>query len=181
LLACAYCYYQKYSNEISYVTSEIDGNQYLVQNLPDKQDAANLLSMLRQRMSNFVESFKNANPKNSQVALLSSRFNPDNLTESTQNSEFTSYSVNKGEKIVFCIRQRDQNGELIDLNTVTFVALHELAHLMTRSIGHTDEFWTNFRFILKHAIDNGFYEYQPFHHSPVKYCGTMITDTPLKI
>ena len=67
------------------------------------------------------------------------------------------------------------------MNTITFVALHELAHVMTVSIGHTQEFWDNFKFLLKFAIAEGFYNYHPYHQQPMKYCGTMITDTPHKL
>ena len=75
------------------------------------------------------------------------------------------------------INKEDINN-LIEMNTLMFVALHELAHVMTKSIGHTDEFWNNFRFLLKHAIANGLYIKQDFKNKPVKYCGTMITDSP---
>lgn len=36
-----------------------------------------------------------------------------------------------------------------------FVLLHEMAHLMTESIGHTPEFWTNFKKILQDGIQVG--------------------------
>ena len=60
-----------------------------------------------------------------------------------------------------------------------FVALHELSHIMTKSIGHTKEFWDNFKFLLQQAINTKVYKYQDFRKKPVKYCGTEITDTPL--
>ena len=60
-----------------------------------------------------------------------------------------------------------------------FVALHELSHVMTKSIGHTEEFWDNFRFLLKEAINANLYKNHNFRKFPVKYCGTEITDSPL--
>jgi hypothetical protein len=89
----------------------------------------------------------------------------------------TSYTVNKGEHIYMCIR--DDN-RIIDENTIFFVALHELAHIMTISTGHTKEFWTNFRLILKYAIASGLYSYEPYHQRPRAYCGIQIKNTPLK-
>ena len=50
------------------------------------------------------------------------------------------------------MRSKDNRQELVDMNTMMFVALHELAHVMTISIGHTTEFWDFFRYILSHAI-----------------------------
>jgi len=38
-----------------------------------------------------------------------------------------------------------------------FVAIHELGHLMTKSIGHNTEFWDNMRFLLKEAISANLY------------------------
>ncbi len=60
-----------------------------------------------------------------------------------------------------------------------FVAIHELAHLMTKSIGHKPEFWDNMKFLLEIGIELGVYTKQDFAKNPVKYCGTKITDTPL--
>ena len=60
-----------------------------------------------------------------------------------------------------------------------FVAIHELAHLMTKSIGHTTEFWDNMRFLLKKGIKIGVYKNHDYNNVPVEYCGTKITDTPL--
>ena len=48
----------------------------------------------------------------------------DNIifSESTDNSKFTSYSINKGEEIVFCLRS-SKNGELHDINELMYVAI----------------------------------------------------------
>ena len=63
---------------------------------------------------------------------------------------------------------------------MTFVSIHELAHLMTKSIGHEPEFWANFKLLLKISIDNGLYKNIDFNSTPKPYCGIEITDTPLK-
>ena len=60
-----------------------------------------------------------------------------------------------------------------------FVAIHELAHLMSKSVGHTTEFWNNMKFLLKVGIKLNVYKKQDFNSQPKEYCGTMITDTPL--
>ena len=39
-----------------------------------------------------------------------------------------------------------------------FVTIHELAHVMTKSIGHKTEFWDNFKFLLQEAKDSGIHE-----------------------
>ena len=120
-------------------------------------------------------------PNDKRVNRLVKKFRPQKISESVSGTKYTSYSVNKGEKIVFCIRTKDEEQNLINLNTLMFVAIHELAHVMTVSIGHTEEFWNNMRFILKVAIRKGIYKRQDFRKNPQPYCGTTITDSPLDV
>ena len=169
-----------YVNDVKYVRSNINNKEYLVRNTKDSQEAANMLSQIGQRLNDVVGSLVTKYPKDPRVKRVKERFNPEKISESSPTSQYTSYSVNKGEKIVFCLRSKEAEQELHDFNTITFVALHELAHLMTESIGHTQEFWDNFRFILKNAIQKGYYQVQDFKNKPIRYCGTNITDSPLK-
>jgi len=115
------------------------------------------------------------------INRLVQNFNPDAFSETTPDAKYTSYSVNKGEKIVFCLRDKKDGEELVKENIMTFVAIHELGHLMTKSIGHEPEFWNTFKLLLKIAIDNGLYKNIDFNSTPKEYCGVKITDTPLKL
>jgi len=129
--------------------------------------------------NNRTPSQEEVNKLQEDLTRLQQRFNPDNLSESTPDKKYTSYSVNKGEKIVFCLRSKDERETLVRENIMMFVALHELAHVMTKSVGHTEEFWNNFRFLLKVAINQGLYQNINYNDTPKDYCGTTITDTPL--
>jgi hypothetical protein len=166
-------------NELTYVTSNVDGRSYLVRNRIDKQEAADLLGRVNKKLIKIVEYMDN-NVDTEESRRLVKNFSPDVISESLSDSSHTSYSVNKGEKIVFCLRSKDGREKLVDDNTMTFVAIHELAHLMTKSIGHNQDFWDNMKELLKVAIELGLYQKQDFKNNPVMYCGTKITDTPLK-
>jgi len=52
------------------------------------------------------------------------------------------------------------------MNTMMFVALHELGHLMTKEIGHVPPFWANFKFLIKVAIHLKVYKYTDFNKKP---------------
>jgi hypothetical protein len=78
-----------------------------------------------------------------------------------------------------CIREKTPPYTFVDENTVMFVLLHEMAHLMTTTIGHTPEFWANFKRILHDAIQAGIYTPINYSKHPVLYCGMTITDSPL--
>ena len=67
---------------------------------------------------------------------------------------------------------------LIDLNTLTYVAIHELSHIASKSVGHNDEFWDNFKFLLIEAEKINIYTPVDYKKKPVKYCGSTIHDNP---
>jgi predicted metal-dependent hydrolase len=172
--------YESVNSDLTYVTSTIDGRQYLVRNVSDKQKATDMLAQIRANLTKIVEYLKDNNISDERVQLLVNRFNPDVLSESLPNTSYTSYSVDKGKKIVFCLRSKDEKAELIDMNTIMFVAIHELAHIMTKSIGHTEEFWNNMRYLLKQGIKVGVYQKVDYSKNPVMYCGLKITSTVLQ-
>ena len=174
-----YTHYEHLTNEVIYVKSSVDNNEYLVRNLENKEEAANILANIREKLEKLCVLMKEKYPNDESVTRMNQRFNSDNITESGKNNQYTSYSVNKGEKIVFCIRQKDEDESLVDENTITFVAIHELAHIMTKSVGHTPEFWENFKKLLKVAIANNLYTKEYYANNPKDYCGIKVSDSPL--
>ena len=163
------------------VKSSIDGQTYRVRDMKDKQEAADLLAKVRQRMKKLMIHIQSTYPDKPQAKRLFQRFNadPSRILESTPDAEHTSYSVNKGEKVHLCLRQRQGGDEsLVNENVMMFVSLHEMAHMVTDSIGHEPEFWNNFGWLLREAEKIGVYQYQDFKSHPVRYCGTNITDQP---
>ena len=174
-----YSRYEEYTNEVTSVKSTIDNNEYLVRNRDDKVEAANILAQIRKNLEKIIESMKNKYPNDVSVLRMNKNFRPDNLSESGKSNQYTSYSVNKGEKIVFCIRQKDENETFVDMNTIMFVSIHELAHVMSKSVGHTEEFWKNFKLLLEESITLGVYKKENYSNNPKAYCGITVTDSPL--
>jgi len=160
-----------------------DGHTYEMQNLPDKERAVELMASVRESLVKLYNHYKD-NPNLAQdppVARFLSRFNPDVFVENSMSSQDTSYSENKGQKIVVCLRDKTKapSYPLVDKNTIMFVMLHEMAHLMTETIGHTQEFWTNFKRNLGDAVQLGIYSPVNYAQNPVAYCGMKITASPL--
>ena len=160
--------------------STIDGKTYRVRDLPDKQRAADLLAKLRQKLEVLMDSLTESYPNKPQVKRLVQNFksDPNRFLESTPDAEHTSYSVNKGESVHLCLRQRDGTEKLVDDNIMMFVSIHEMAHMITKSIGHEPEFWNNFGWLLREAEAKGLYKPTDFKSHPVMYCGVSITDSP---
>ena len=163
------------------VKSGVDGKSYKVRDMPDKQEAANLMAKVRLKITSLCTILENKYPDKPQVRQLSKNFSdhPDRFVESTPDAAHTSYSVNKGEQIHLCLRQRQGMDEsLVNENVMTFVGLHELSHICTESVGHGPDFWNNFGWILREAEANSIYQHTDFQAHPVSYCGVSITDSP---
>lgn len=167
-------YIQKKYLEVEYVISKIDNTRYLVQNKEDKDEAADMLARLNKKIKKLLAHMKKKDPNNEDIVRLLDNYSVDNISEGTEDSNYTSYSVNKGEKIVFCLRQRDGSDNFVDENVLMYVATHELGHLMTKDIGHTETFWNNFKYLLSEAVEIGVYEKVDYSEDPTEYCGINI-------
>ena len=163
------------NKEIISLKSEIDGRTYIVRKLPNAQLAADKLASLNQKLVRLINSL-DENEKDG-IDDLKNNYNPDKISETGLDAKYTSYSVNKGEKISICVRQKETN-EFIEDNTIIFVFIHELAHVMTDEIGHTDLFWENMAFLLKKAYEMGIYNPINYKANPEIYCGMEINSTP---
>lgn len=179
LVIVLFIYYEKKNNGLIYVKSSLDNKEYLVRNVDDKQDAADLLANIKERISKLLIHMQATYPSDPRVKRLVKKYNPNNISESIEGSKYTSYSLNKGEKIVLCLRSKTKEAKLTDINTLMFVLLHELGHIMTVSIGHTKEFWSNFKFILKDSVEVGVYHNVDYKKDPQPYCGIEVNDSPL--
>lgn len=161
------------------VKSTINDKTYYVRNLKDKQEAANKLATLGNNLRDLIKSLDISDNKYSEgIKRLSNKFNPDHITENIPGSQYVAYSLNKGEELSICIRDK-KNDLFIDNNTIMFVAIHELAHIMSKSTGHTDEFWDNMRYLLNKAIKINLYQKVNYKDNPVMYCGMKIDNTPI--
>ncbi len=178
LLICLKVYYESDAFNLKCIISSVDGNKYCVREREKMEMAADLLAKVTKKSKLLVYYLQNKYPEDPRVIKLVENFNPQKISETLPTSELTAYSENKGEKMAFCLNEDKQGTRLIDLSTLTFVAIHELAHLMTASIGHKEEFWDNFKFLLKYAKESGIYEPVDYSKSPVQYCGTRIDENP---
>jgi hypothetical protein len=160
------------------ILSDVDGERYCVRERSKMQLAADLLSKVTKNLKDLVVYCSKKFPDDENVHRMVQKFNPTKISETLPTSEYTAYSENKGEKIAFCLNKEKNGTKLIDINTLTFVAIHELAHIMTISEGHKQEFWQNFKFLLEQAKAANIYEPIDYKKNPEPYCGMDITDNP---
>lgn len=169
------------SNEELYlkcIISDKDNNKYCVRERDDLNTVADLLASVTMKLKTLVNHLNETYPTRENVKRLVNGFNPKKIYETLPTSIHTAYSENKGEKLAFCVTKKKNGKKLIDENTLTFVAIHEVAHIATKSIGHEREFWANFKFLLTESKKIGIYTPVDYKKKNQEYCGMDITDNP---
>ncbi len=163
-------------SDSSLIKFEVNGNTVLVRDTDDKEESSKLLGELIDRMyilKEYVMDIKDSYPNfKNYIEQFDRNFNKKRtkIYETSLNSDYTSYSINKGEELVFCIRSKTTKN-LHNINLLTYVAIHELAHTACPETGHTPLFNKIFKFLLERAIEIKLYYYEDYSSSPVEYCG----------
>ena len=181
LIIITYIHIKHIDNNVVYIKSDIDNKQYLVRNLDDKQSAANLLASIKRNIFTLTEYlYKNIDKYKDYekyIRQLNDKIYSADIMESSEDNKYTSYSVNKGEEIIFCLRSKNDKNKLHDMNLIMYVVLHEMAHVACPEYGHTELFKKIFHFITTVAIEIKLYSKIDYKKTPIEYCGLMITDT----
>jgi predicted metal-dependent hydrolase len=179
--------------KMTFIKSPIDNNFYMVRDLPDKYTAVNLLATMRLniiKLKDHLNSKKDTDYKEYKpyieqlsnrihnVTISESRGNEDVKDENGENKEIvTSYSVNKGEELVFCLRSRKEMNTFHTINILMYVILHEISHIACPEYGHGPLFKKIFAFFTKTAMSLKIYEYDDYAKSPKEYCGIYLSDS----
>jgi hypothetical protein len=176
---CIYMYLESDAFQLKCIVSTVDGNKYCVRERAKVQQAADLLAKITEKCKTLVEYIAENNSGDERANRLTKGFHPQKVMETLPTSEFTAYSENKGEKLAFCLNKtRKGEDNMIDEHTLMFVAIHELSHIATKSIGHKTEFWDNFKFLLQNAKKAGIHDPEDYKDKPAEYCGMKIHDNP---
>ncbi len=175
-------YIQSINKEVKYVKSDIDNEFYLVRDLTDSQQAANMLARIKNNMliiSAHLEKFKNNKYKRYEkyIDRLTKKLKYTEINERGSDDAYTSYSINKGEQIVFCLRSNKNKNRIHDINLIMYVALHEMGHVASPEYGHTKLFKEIFAFLTQIAIELNIYKKMEFKQNPTEYCGLTISDS----
>ena len=177
-----YTMYSIRRNRLTVVESNDTGMKLMVYNDKNKKASADLLSEVIKRMFKLRNSLianKKTYPEYQQyIELLEENFNDERtkIYENDPNSDLTSYSVNKGEELAFCLKSK-RTGDLHEINLLLYVAIHEMAHMACPEIGHGDLFKKIFKFLTLEAIKLNLYTKDDYSSNPVEYCGMILSSS----
>ena len=167
------------------VKSSVDSEEYLVLNDIHAQKAADHLGTLNQLNQTLINLLHEGLKKNKyndidteRVKRLIANYKPNKLFEHKGTGpEDSSFTINKGEEISMCMRD-PQSRSVQDLGIISFVNLHEVAHVAAEGYGHEDEFWEAFQFLLKQAYEHDLYTPVDYSKYPETYCGMVVDYNP---
>jgi hypothetical protein len=173
--------------------SSLDGMRYRVhEGHAGPQQAADTLAELNRRVIALMRHLRKVYvrgpagdrypERRRAVNRMLQRYNPDNLAENSpaDPSGDTAYSLDKGAVIALCLRSKNTaENELHDIETLTFVTLHELTHIAVDVLDHPPVFWSTFKFILAEAEDAGIYVSPDYSREPRQYCGVKVDHNPI--
>ncbi len=173
-------YSNSYQNDgLVKIKSSVDNSNYWVRNLPDKNQAANTLANIKiniYKLVNYLQKNQKLFPENMKyIKDLVSRTKDIVIMETGADEKYTSYTVNKGERIVFCLRAKVINS-IHDMNTLMYVVIHELAHIGCPEFGHTPLFKEIFKFLLVQSSKIGIITIIDYRKNPQNYCGMEINE-----
>lgn len=168
------------------VASDVDGNSYTVLRGEKPStfhiDSANALAKVNLNVLNLIEHLQSKYPDVHYIRILKDKYNYSILSEAPIDRRYTTYTIDKKD-IHICLRTRDTNERLYDVNLLMYVVLHELAHLCNYTennqpiIGHGPEFTKIFRLLVREAATIGVYQYSNYKERPQEYCGIVINSS----
>ena len=172
--------YLLYFNDTRIFCEAFDGKKYKIRDEKDKKlnrEKADYLARIHDKAQKVVKHmYDNKLPTKEIADRTMERFSKCNFGETPKNENGAAYTIGKGYGgMHLCVHK---NGKFNDENDAFFVVLHELAHVMSVSYGHNDEFKQNFNFIVKLAVKLDLWKPAKYEKEAIYYCGTLVTNSP---
>jgi len=182
-------------DDTDWFTSTISNQKYRVRNGPEsiKQMKCDLLANLNNKLNFIIYSLsKEPNKSDSINRLLNNWSRGIVIKEIGSMEPEAAYVINKQYLSIclknFCNSKNCQKYTLDNINLLTYVGIHEMAHIMSEEIGHGDEFKTNFKYLLDYSKKLKLYdpllkdEFPVFIElnklkTPDSYCGVSIINS----
>ena len=155
------------------VKTQASNNKYYYTQKKNSLQAAEKLAELDEFLNKLIVHLKNDHKTHKNIQ---NKLKKNIRLSEINNTKYIAYTLNKS-SLHICLRNKFGGFEK-NLNSAYFVIMHELAHIITTSYGHTEEYWENYELVIKTAIDHNLYTYQNYHKDPVEYCNKEITSTP---
>lgn len=160
--------------------SSVTGKEYGIQEMLKDADAtADVIGQLDLFIQDFIKYLVANHPDDKRTQRIRRNVKLLRLEESAFEDGVSSFTLNKGELMSLCVREKTDGQAFHDYQTLLFVVIHELAHVGSVSTGHGSEFVTNFKWLLEQAAESGKYHPADYSQNPITYCGVRVTNNPM--
>jgi hypothetical protein len=138
--------------------------------LTDNDETMRRLVELRQKLQLVVDyAVRHNYPDTKKATRLKKRWAGIVIGDLPQSDKDAAYILNGGQELRVCTSPAN------DDNAMTYVGLHELAHLMTaRWLSHGTDFKQNFDALRQVAQDLTLYQYEDYSSQRQNFCGTWL-------
>ena len=170
-------------HNVAYIES-YKGDRYMVYKDEYQKEKSDMLAKILENMfilkNHLVNNINNLSEYSLYIKQLNDNFNENKtiVYETDPATDLTSYSVNKGEELSFCLKSK-KNGKLHTMNLLMYVAIHEISHIACPEIGHGALFKKIFKKFADEATKIGIYKYEDYSATPVEYCGMILSSSIL--
>lgn len=175
IVLCVVYFMFIYDPRIEYIAS--DGNNYKIYKTDNEEinkKKAEMLMQINNIAHKIVDHMNNNNLPTKKVGSKTKQRFKDTIIIEILESEGAAHTIGKTRMTICLIT----NGKFNKMNDCIFVILHELAHVMSDSYGHGEEFKQNFNFIIKLAVKLGLWKDAEYEKNNVNYCGVKVTTSP---
>ena len=157
-ILCIIIFYKYIYDGTDYIKSNIDNKYYRVRSTNGKEEKADLLAIMNTKLNLIVSTLsKSEHSSNGNIQRLIQNWNKGvSIKEIGKMETDAAYVINK-QYMSFCLPENTSK-TLDNLNLMTYVGIHELAHIMSNETGHGDEFIQNFEFLLNYAKTLNYYD-----------------------
>ena len=155
-----------------------DRDYKVLDDMDNQEKAAIFLNRIDLRIQEFVNSISEIHSNDIRIRRLNNNLSNVKIIEPEHIEGTSSYTINKGEILAFCVRLKNDDTKFHTEELLDFVIIHELAHVMSKSLGHTEEWLTNFKFLLTELTNLGIYKPIDYGKNNVNYCGVSVTNNP---
>ena len=151
-------FYKYIYDGTDYIKSNIDNKYYRVRSTNGKEEKADLLAIMNTKLNLIVSTLsKSEHSSNGNIQRLIQNWNKGvSIKEIGKMETDAAYVINK-QYMSFCLPENTSK-TIDNLNLMTYVGIHELAHIMSNETGHGDEFIQNFEFLLNYAKTLNYYD-----------------------
>lgn len=168
-----------YPINLKSVRSPATGNEYYVRDKDNDSHAVVKLDQLHeilQKIRTQFQGYSADHPRFVEIQRFLNNSQRTILSETDSNFGDAGSTWDKGYRVEVCLRNVQDTTKFEDPDGTKFVFIHELAHIMTKSSGHTQEFYSNFKFLADESERLGILTKRDFTKAPIEYCGITVRE-----